>query len=155
AGLRPVSALGEAQDRIGGRGETGMAGNRIGRIGIVAVAALALASARAPAQVVGEGRPTAGQIDVSAMITLDVNDRPLEDVLDHIRTKVGVTIITTPGTEGRVTVKLRDVPWADALQLVAENAGCIVTQESPRLWRVEKPPRVTMSFQAEDIKKVI
>jgi type IV pilus assembly protein PilQ len=116
---------------------------------------LAWCASAGTAQVVGEGRPAAGQIEVNAMITLDVNDRPLEDVLDHIRTKVGVTIITTPGTEGRVTIKLRDTPWTEALQLVAEQAGCIVTQETPKLWRVAKPPRVTMSFQEENIKKVI
>ncbi len=131
-----------------------MAGNRIGRVVALAFV-VSLSAAPATAQIVGEGRPTAGQIDVGAMITLDVSERPLEDVLDHIRTKVGVTIVSSPGTEGRVTIKLRDVPWAEALTLVAENAGCIVTQETPKLWRVEKPPRVTMSFQAEDIKKVI
>ena len=30
-----------------------------------------------------------------------------------------------------------------------------MTAQSPRLWRVEKPPRVTMSFQAVDNKQVI
>lgn len=118
--------------------------------------ALALASGvGASAQVVGEGRPTVGAIDQAAMITLDVSDRPLEDVLDHIRNKVGITLISPVGAEARVSIKLRDVPWAEALVLVAESAGCIAIQETPKLWRVEKPPRVTMSFQAEDIKKVI
>jgi type IV pilus assembly protein PilQ len=114
-----------------------------------------VATGSAPAQIVGEGRPTPGQIDVGATITLDVNDRPLEDVLDHVRNKVGVTIVTPPGTDGRVTIKLRDTPWQEALQLVAESAQCICTQVTPKLWRVEKPPRCTMSFQGEDIKKVI
>jgi type IV pilus assembly protein PilQ len=119
-------------------------------------ACLALAwSAECPAQVIGEGRPVAGSVDQGAMITLDVADRPLEDVLDHLRTKVGVTIVSPVGVDSRVTIKLRDVPWTEALVLIAENAGCIATQESPKLWRVEKPPRVTMAFQAEDIKKVI
>ena len=118
--------------------------------------ALALAfSTNAPAQIVGEGKPTSGQVDQGATITLDVADRPLEDVLDHIRNKVGVTIVTPPGTDGRVTIKLKDIPWQEALRFVAESASCIVTQSSPRLWRVEKPPRVTMSFQAVDIKQVI
>ena len=122
----------------------------------VGACALALAfSTNAPAQIVGEGKPTSGQVDQAATITLDVADRPLEDVLDHIRGKVGVTIVTPPGTEGRVTIKLKDIPWQEALRLVAEGAGCIVTMQSPRLWRVEKPPRVTMSFQAVDIKQVI
>jgi len=122
----------------------------------VGACALALAfSTNAPAQIVGEGKPTAGQVDQAATITLDVADRPLEDVLDHIRNKVGVTIVTPPGTEGRVTIKLKDIPWQEALRFVAESANCIVTMHSPRLARVEKPPRVTMSFQAVDIKQVI
>ena len=43
----------------------------------------------------------------------------------------------------------------DALELISENAGCIVTEVSPRLYKVEKPPRVTMSFSQDDIKLVI
>jgi len=122
----------------------------------VGACALALAfSTNAPAQIVGEGKPTAGQVDQAATITLDVADRPLEDVLDHIRNKVGVTIVTPSGTEGRVMIKLKDIPWQEALRFVAESANCIVTMHSPRLARVEKPPRVTMSFQAVDIKQVI
>ncbi len=132
-----------------------MAATRNGWI-VAGTCALALAwGSAASAQVLGEGRPTSGAIDQAAMITLDVSERPLEDVLDHIRTKVGVTLISPVGAEARVSIKLRDVPWSEALVLIAENAGCIATQETPKLWRIEKPPRVTMSFQAEDIKKVI
>lgn len=109
----------------------------------------------APAQIVGTGKPVAGQINSGATITLDVSDRPLDDVLEHIRTKVGVSIVTTPGADGRVTINLRDIPWKDALELVAENAGCIVKEESVRLYKVEKPERVTMAFTGTEIKQVI
>ena len=60
----------------------------------------------AVAQIVGEGRALAGQFNDAATITLDVRDRMLDDVLDHIRNKVGVSIVTTPGTDGTVTIKL-------------------------------------------------
>ncbi len=109
----------------------------------------------ADAQIVGQGQPLRGQINQGATITLDVSDRPLEDVLEHIRNKVGISVVTPPGTEGQVTINLREIPWRDALELVAENAGCIVTEQSARLFKVEKPPRVTMSFTAVDIKQVI
>ncbi len=132
-----------------------MAANRNGSITAGSLALLLAGAAPAAAQVVGEGRPLANSVDQGAMITLDVAERPLEDVLDHIRNKVGITIVSPVGADARVTVKLRDVPWAEALVIIAERSGCIATQDSPKLWRVEKPPRVTMSFQAEDIKKVI
>ncbi|MSR45962.1 MAG: hypothetical protein EXS13_02655 [Planctomycetes bacterium] len=132
-----------------------MAANRNGWIAASSVALSLCWNAESSAQVIGEGRPTANSIDQAAMITLDVAERPLEDVLDHLRNKVGITIVSPVGADARVSIKLRDVPWSEALVLIAENAGCIATQDSPRLWRVEKPPRVTMSFQAEEIKKVI
>jgi type IV pilus assembly protein PilQ len=112
-------------------------------------------SSQTMAQVVGQGRPVSGQIDASAVITLDVSDRPLEDVLDHIRNKVGVSIVTPPGTDGTVSIQLRGIPWRDSLELVAENAGCIVTEVSPRLFKVEKPPRITMSFTEVEVRQVI
>ena len=107
------------------------------------------------AQVLGIGRPIPGTIDDGAVITLDVSDRPLEDVLEHIRDRVGISIVSPPGTEGTVSIKLRGIPWRDALELVAENAGCIVSEESPRLYKVSKPPRITMAFTDVDVKQVV
>lgn len=133
-----------------------MFNRQLSSLGIATILAIGTAgSPMAAAQVVGSGRPVPGQVDEGAQITLDVSDRPLEDVLDHIRYRVGVNIVTPPGTEGTVTIKLRNVPWRDALELVAENAGCIVMADSPTLFKVEKPPRITMAFTAVDIKQVI
>ncbi len=111
--------------------------------------------AASSAQIVGTGQTVPGQIDDRAVITLEVRDRPLEDVLEHIRTKVGITIVTAPGTEGRVTIKLRYIPWRESLELVAENAGCIVTDQGNNLFKVEQPPRVTMAFSEVPIRQVI
>lgn len=132
-----------------------MAATRNGWIAAGSMALVLASNAGARAQVVGEGRAVPNSVDQGAMITLDVADRPLEDVLDHIRNRVGITIVSPVGADSRLSVKLRDVPWAEALVIIAERAGCIAMQDSPKLWRVEKPPRVTMSFQAEEIKKVI
>ena len=122
---------------------------------IGAMLAGAMFAAPVEAQIVGQGQLLRGQVNDAAVITLDVQDRPLDDVLEHIRNKVGVSIVTPPDTEGNVTISLREIPWRDALELVAENAGCIVTEKGARLFMVSKPPRVTMSFTEEDIKRVI
>ena len=109
----------------------------------------------ASGQIVGEGRPVGGQINEHVLITLDVEERPLEDVLDHIRDRVGISLITPPGTEGLVTVQLRNHPWREALDLVAESASCVVEEVGTNVYRIEKPPRVTMAFPGVDIKVVI
>lgn len=109
----------------------------------------------ASAQVMGPGEKVPGMINNEAKISLEAKERPIADVLNYIQDKVGVNIVLAPGVEETVTLKLNDVPWRDALDLVAEKAKCIVIEKSSRIFRVEKPPRVTFTFQDEDIKNVI
>ncbi|MHC4941713.1 MAG: hypothetical protein ACYTG7_01695 [Planctomycetota bacterium] len=94
-------------------------------------------------------------INSDATITFEAKERPLSDVLDHIRTIVGINILLEPGVDATITLTLNDVPWRDAMEIVAEKAGCIVIEKSPKIFKVEKPPRVTFSFYDEDIKLVI
>jgi type IV pilus assembly protein PilQ len=62
-----------------------------------------------------------------------------------------------PSTEGAppVTIDLQDVHWRQALNLVAAQAGCIVTESEGSVLKVEKPPVTTFSFENTDIQKVI
>ncbi|MEW6741172.1 MAG: hypothetical protein AB1486_00285 [Planctomycetota bacterium] len=124
----------------------------------VLLAILALGWGAAPeavGQIYGEGERIPGTIEHQATISIDVKERPLADVVAHIQDRVGVNIVLAPGVEGMVTIQLIDIPWREALGVVAERAGCIVIEKSSRLYRIEKPPRVTFSFQNEDIKTVI
>ncbi|MFH2000198.1 MAG: hypothetical protein ABIK28_10990 [Planctomycetota bacterium] len=109
----------------------------------------------AGAQVLGTGAEVPGMIHSEATITFEAKERPISDVLDHIRNIVGVNILLDPGIEEMISLKLNDVPWRDALEIVAEKAGCIVVEKSTKIFKVEKPPRVTFSFYDEDIKLVI
>ncbi len=109
----------------------------------------------AEAQVMGIGEKVPGMINNEATITFEAKERPISDVLDHIRSLVGINILLAPGIEDTITLKLNDVPWRDALEIVAEKADCIVIEKSSKIYRVEKPPRVTFSFTDEDIKLVI
>ena len=112
-------------------------------------------SSSADAQILGSGDKVPGLINNDATITFAPKERPLADVLDHISDVVGVNILLAPGVEETVSLKLTEVPWRDALGIVAEKSGCIVIEKSPRIFRVEKPPRVTFTFLEEDIKTVI
>ncbi len=109
----------------------------------------------AGAQIFGTGEAVPGAVDESASIDLDVNGRPIEDVLKLIRDKSGANILLAPGVDAKVTLTFRGVPWREALDLVAENAGCVVIETRGRVFKVEKPTTVNYSFSDEDIRKVI
>ncbi len=92
---------------------------------------------------------------VARSVTLDVRDRSLADLVTEIRERAEVNIVLAPGVDEKVTLRLVDVPWRKALELAAEQAGCVVIEDGPNLLRVEKPPRVTFYFESTDVKKVV
>jgi type IV pilus assembly protein PilQ len=93
--------------------------------------------------------------DRASRLTLKLKDRDLRDVVLSIRRKANVNIIMDAGIEATVTIDLQDVHWRQALTLVAEQAGCIVSEVDGGVLRVEKPPRVYFAFENTDIQKVI
>ena len=93
--------------------------------------------------------------DRSSRLTLKLKDRDLRDVVNSIKRKANANIIMDPGIEAAVTIDLQDVPWRHALSLIAEQAGCVVTEAQGGVLKVEKPPRVYFAFENTDIQKVI
>jgi type IV pilus assembly protein PilQ len=93
--------------------------------------------------------------DRASRLTLKLKDRDLQDVVASIRKKANANIIMDTGIEAAVTIDLQDVHWRQALTLVAEQAGCVVTEGDGGVLKVEKPPRVYFAFENTDIQKVI
>jgi type IV pilus assembly protein PilQ len=93
--------------------------------------------------------------DRSSRLTLRLKDRDLREVVNSIRRKANINIVMDAAIEETVTIDLQDVHWRQALNLVAESAGCIVTDLEGGVLRVEKPPRVYFSFPNTDIQTVI
>jgi len=142
------------------------------RIGIFCAIAWSVSLATAPAQQPannqapearakdpqGQGKEeirTDADGDRASRLTLKLKDRDLRDVVQSIRKKANVNIIMDAGVEAAVTIDLQDVHWRQALTLVAEQAGCIVTESEGGVLKVEKPPRVYFAFENTDIQKVI
>ena len=89
-------------------------------------------------------------------VTFDVVERPLRDVVAYIQEKTDVNLVLTKDAEEiPVTVKLKALPWREALDVVAERAGAQIDERSPNLIRIEKPPRVTFEFENADVRVVI
>jgi len=56
-------------------------------------------------------------------VTLDFKDADIHNVLKIISYKTGVNIVTTPEVMGSVTVRLVDVPWETALDVILKTYG--------------------------------
>src|SRR6185436_8578291 len=89
-------------------------------------------------------------------VTFDVVERQLKDVVAYIQEKTDVNlVIAKEAEEILVTVKLRNLPWREALEIVVERAGAQIDEKSANLIRIEKPPRVTFEFENADVRVVI
>ncbi|MDD5505647.1 MAG: secretin and TonB N-terminal domain-containing protein, partial [Candidatus Omnitrophica bacterium] len=56
-------------------------------------------------------------------VTLDFKEADISNVLKIISYKSGVNIVTTPDVAGNVSVRLNDVPWEIALEVILKTYG--------------------------------
>ena len=56
-------------------------------------------------------------------VTLDFKDADIQNVLKIISYKSGINIVTTPDVIGNVTIRLVDVPWDRALDVILKTYG--------------------------------
>ncbi|MFA7294876.1 MAG: secretin and TonB N-terminal domain-containing protein, partial [Candidatus Omnitrophota bacterium] len=56
-------------------------------------------------------------------VTLDFKEADISSVLKIISYKSGVNIVTTPDVAGNISVRLNDVPWEMALDVILKTYG--------------------------------
>ena len=56
-------------------------------------------------------------------VTLDFKDADIRNVLKIISYKSGMNIVTTPDVMGNVTIRLTEVPWERALDVILQTYG--------------------------------
>jgi len=88
-------------------------------------------------------------------ISVDFVETPLKRVIELIAKQTNRNIVLDRGIEEAVTIKLTDAPWLDAIKVIADRAGCIVELAGENIYRVRKPPRITMEFRDADLKAAI
>ena len=67
--------------------------------------------------------PNAEETLPSENITLDFKDADIKSVLRIIAYKSGVNIVSTPEVRGTITIRLKDVPWEQALETIVRTYG--------------------------------
>ncbi len=133
-----------------------------GSLVLGAVAAIAAALGLAGPLLAQEGPPPGGEKAAEAApstgtCTFDVRDQSIDRVLDYVRRAAGTGVVIMVAPEAmneRVTMKAPHMTWRSALDEIARYTGCTI-EEYPDMLRVEKPPRVTFSFEQAEISKVI
>ena len=62
-------------------------------------------------------------LSASENVTLDFNEADIHNVLKIISLKAGTNIVTTPDVMGNVTIRMVDVPWEIALDVILKTYG--------------------------------
>jgi len=76
--------------------------------------------------------------DLGTPITLDFKDGDLQDIFRLFSDISGLNVVVNPGVTGKVTLKLNEVPWARALELILKTnkLGCVLEDNVIRIARL-------------------
>jgi len=91
--------------------------------------------------------PAPSGSDAGLLITLETSDKPLETVLQWISRRAGVNIVCNEAEQPRVTLRLVNVTWQEAIEQIATRYDLVVERKSDRVWQLTRPPKVRMEFQ--------
>ena len=81
------------------------------------------------------------------LITIETSDKALETVLQWISRRAGVNVICNEADQPRVTLRLVNVTWQEAVQQIALKYDLVIEKKSDRIWNLTRPPKVRMEFQ--------
>lgn len=110
------------------------------------ISSLAALTIGAPGAVFAGDAP-GGPLESSNLITVETSDKPLETVLQWISRRSGVNIVCNEAEQPRITLRLVNVTWQEAVEQIAARYDLVVERKSERVWQLTKPPKVRMEFQ--------
>jgi len=92
-------------------------------LGVFSYAQEAAKPESAPAKSADEQTAIVESLARADNVTLDFKEADIRNVLKIISYKAGVNIVTTPEVIGNVTIRLVDVPWEKALDVILKTYG--------------------------------
>jgi type II secretory pathway component GspD/PulD (secretin) len=102
--------------------------------------------------------PQEATAGVTPVVSIRRTDAPLTEVLRELQDQTGINFVATPEVTSDVRVKdvnLEKLPWRDALRALLLQTEAIIEEETPRMVRIGRPPRVTMEFRNAPIASVV
>ncbi len=95
---------------------------------------------------------------VVPLVSIRRTDAPLTEVLRDLQDQTGINFVATPEVTSDIRVKdvnLVQLPWRNALQALLLQTEAVIEEETPRMVRIGRPPRVTMEFRNAPVASVI
>ena len=89
------------------------------------------------------------------LVTIDVRDKDLREVLSQIGDQVKVNIVVDPQVDESVTLTLETIDWREALDILARETNCVILEVSDRLIRFTQPPSINIEFQDAELAVVL
>ena len=81
-----------------------------------------------------KSEPATDPMDVQRLISLNFQNVEITTLLQVFAEFTGLNLVATDSVKGQVTVRLSDVPWPQALQIVLKSKGLASRQEGRVLW---------------------
>ncbi|MBA3684400.1 MAG: hypothetical protein H0W72_04080 [Planctomycetes bacterium] len=82
-----------------------------------------------------------------ALLNIETTDKPLETVLQWISRRAGVNVVCNEADQPRITLRLVNVTWQEAVEQIADRYDFVIEKRSERVWQLTRPPKVRMEFQ--------
>jgi len=120
---------------------------RLQHLLIPSLAALVMGAAPAVETVTDPTPGAAPAGEDGSSITIETSDKPLDTVLQWISRRAGVNVVCNEEDQPRITVRLVNVTWQEAVQQIAAKYDLVVERTSDRVWQLTRPPKVRMEFQ--------
>jgi hypothetical protein len=67
-------------------------------------------------------------------VTLDLKDGKLSDIFRLYADMTGLNVVVNPGVRGEITIKVKDMPWDDALDRILTPNGLVARHQGNVLW---------------------
>ena len=102
--------------------------------------------------------PQEAMAGIVPLVSIRRTDAPLTEVLKELQDQTGINFVATPEVTSDIRVKdvnLEKLPWRDALRALLLQTEAIIEEETPRMVRIGRPPRVTMEFRNAPVASVV
>ncbi|MFO1051377.1 MAG: hypothetical protein U1F36_04125 [Planctomycetota bacterium] len=97
------------------------------------------------------------KIEKPARVFFSFEDADVRKVIDTIAKISGANIVVGPEVQGTVSLRLRNIPWRDALEATVKTLGYVVVEEARGMLRVVPPSNmvqdlITREFQLRYVR---
>ena len=80
-------------------------------------------------------------------LNVDVEDLDLAEVMEQIARRAGASVLTARGVQEQITISLREIPWREAVSVIARMTRCEVREAWPGVLLLEQPALVTTTLE--------